>query len=212
MATVKVRTASGEVSAGAFLSAFGADPGRTVYSTTAGMLACRHHSAGWCDDIKAAMETRSDSWSIWQDYQSHTVDTILVPFLPEDYFIFAKVGLELTDANLMKAYLLDPEWRGGSRAAGSGIFLGMLAEGDGRQQLRQMIFAWVAPNLDEPPRARCRSMLHNPQRHRQMRELFSISQKEAAAHVWCYRWYNKCLLCLMQEGVTPEFDPDLIPS
>jgi hypothetical protein len=159
------------------------------------------------------MSLGGDYESIVADREA-TVSNLIVPILPSAHNIYANVWLDPVNDAVMRANLWNPTAEAkGFVPVDTKIPLGLMAPGDGRIQLRQMIIDWITPNIETIiEQRRCSSLRHTPGRHASMRHKVKSDLAGGIANAWCIYWYQRCEMCLIDEGVNKPDNDDLVPS
>jgi len=179
-----------------------------VFSTKSGLLYCDTCNLGWCNHIETAITEIHDSESIWNDFAWHDQGRLIVPILPNDWFLFAD-ALIVPNGNDFEVKV-----SGGRNAAIPDAYdIGMISRGDGRAQIRMMIVDWIKMIAPAKPGGLCTSTRHGIGIEVQMDEEYRTDKRAILAHAWCFKFYKKCAICTQVEGPKPSsFDPNLIPE
>ena len=206
-----IQTVAGSLLVGGEASTITADGfGRpVVVSTTNGALYCNEHQFGWCNHISGALERIDDAGAIETDYKLYGTKRLIVPMVPSQR-IYARIGMEaFIRSGIFRTWLEEPAIGDVAET----VPLGYIGPGDGRLQLRQMIFQIILPEMsDQSWNYACHSMRHNLERAERISSDRKLSRALAAAHLWTLKFYKKCIICLSEEGPGVKFDADLLPE
>lgn len=179
-----------------------------VYSTKSGLLYCLDCKLGWCHHIATVITEVQDSKSIWNDFTWHEQSRLIVPILPNDWFLFAEALIVPCGDDF------EVKVSGGKSAAIPDAYdIGIISRGDGRAQIRMMIVDWIKMIAPAKPGGLCTSTKHGIGVEVRMDEEYRTDKRAILAHAWCLKWYKKCAICTQGEGPKPSsFDPNLIPE
>lgn len=180
-----------------------------VFSSMHGFLYCVTCHGGWCNHVETVIKEGLDSKSIWNDFTWHDQTRLVVPILPNDWFLFGEVLLVPNGDDF------EVQVSGGAAAgvAKSTEYIGMISRGDGRAQIRMMIVDWLKMIAPESPGGLCSSPNHGIGVEVRMSSQYKSDPRAILAHAWCLKWYNKCAICTQNEGPRPSsFDANLIPE
>lgn len=179
-----------------------------VYSTKSGLLYCLDCKLGWCVDIAQAVTEMKDSKSIWDDFTFHDQTRLIVPILPNDWYLFADALIVPNGSDF------EVKVSGGKGAAIPDAYdIGMISRGDGRAQIRLMIVDWLKMIAPTSPGGLCSSSRHGIGVEVRVDEEYRTDKRAILAHAWCFKWYKKCAICTQIEGPKPSaFDSSLIPE
>lgn len=204
MATIEAQTSGGKIQMKKPLCGIN----DKVVSTSSGLLVCQLDKMAWCIHVQGVISTGADSKSIWVDYKSDDVTRLIVPILPNDWYLFADALIVPNGDDF------EVKVSGGKNAAIPDAFdIGMISRGDGRAQIRMMIVDWLKMIAPASPGGLCGSTRHGIGTEVQMAEEYRTDKRAILAHAWCFKWYKKCAICTQIEGPKPSaFDSSLIPE
>jgi len=210
VATV-VKTVSGTIQVGGEGSTVSESRGfPVVVSTTGGVLYCRSDNKAWCKHIEAVVITGADADSLRIDLSLMMVNEIKVPLVPT-LRVYANIQIDGTKkSGVLGCWLVEPVDEPSKDT--ESLFLGLLAPGEGRKQMRDMALQVLLPDVGMAVNTACRSLRHNLMRNVALVEQCGRDKRVNIANAWTMKWYEKCLLCLGEEGPGSVFSPDLIPE
>lgn len=179
-----------------------------VFSTESGMLYCKTCNLGWCDHVETVIMEMRDSKSIWNDFTWYDQTRLIVPILPNDWYLFADALIVPNGEDF------EVKVSGGRSASIPDTYdIGMISRGDGRAQIRMMIVDWIKMIAPAQPSGLCGSPNHGFAHEHQLDQEYRTDKRAILAHAWCLKWYKKCALCTRVEGPKPtSFDSSLIPE
>lgn len=194
-----------------------------------GTLACSRCTPNWCEHIQRVVTDGLDATSVWDHVISNpTLPNVTVPILPSKnlWLTVQLLRPENPVGSITSAKVKISHPKPIPRRPESEEVLGFIAEGEGRNVLRQMLLDWFEPLV--PPDGHvlsdgCKNLHHSPSTQYKLVNEVRGSQVNKFANAWTNYHFQKCIIChestrIPRQGgrasasSAQQFPPDLIPQ